>query len=92
MVYIGSDGKVNERKTIWRWSLLRDIFYGIYDFVALFLGAVIHPPAVSNGRGTTSTYAQRHGGRSHRFNQSKPGSNIRGVGSLGTSCAALGKG
>jgi len=49
MVYIGSDGKVNERKKIWRWSLLRDIFYGIYDFVALFLRAVIHPPAVTNG-------------------------------------------
>jgi hypothetical protein len=51
-----------------------------------------HFLSLNRQRGTTSTYAQRHGGRSHRSNQSKPGSNIRGVGSLGTSCAALGKG
>jgi Selenoprotein SelK_SelG len=53
MVYISNDGKVAERKKIWRWSLLKDICYGIYDFFAMFLASVIHPP-------TTVTQRVRH--------------------------------
>ena len=50
MVYISSDGNVAERKKILRWSLLKDICYGIYDFFAMFLASVIHPPTTVTQR------------------------------------------
>lgn len=44
MPYVGADGKVQEERSPWRFSIITDIIGGIYDFVALFFRAVLNPP------------------------------------------------
>lgn len=88
--YIGPDGKVVEKRSVWRLSIIGDIFAAVYNFFAIFFNAVTNPPQIESRQ--RSTYAQRHGGRSHRGGGSgRParGSNIRGCNQLGGASAKM---
>eukprot|EP00545_Synedropsis_sp_CCMP1620_P002267 CAMPEP_0119007210 /NCGR_PEP_ID=MMETSP1176-20130426/2851_1 /TAXON_ID=265551 /ORGANISM="Synedropsis recta cf, Strain CCMP1620" /LENGTH=98 /DNA_ID=CAMNT_0006959313 /DNA_START=73 /DNA_END=369 /DNA_ORIENTATION=- len=87
MPYVGSDGRVAESRSPWRFSIITDILVGVYDFVALFLRAVFNPPSLEGG-GSNTSYGERHQGRSHRSSggggagRTTGGSNIRGLKNL----------
>ena len=49
MPYIGPDGRVTERRSPWRWSIISDFFQGVYDFLALFVVAMVNPPQLQAG-------------------------------------------
>lgn len=49
MPYVGPDGRITERRSPWRWSIISDFFQGVYDFLALFLVAIINPPQLQGG-------------------------------------------
>ena len=52
MVYIGPDGRVAERRSPWRFSIITDFFRAIYDFLELFLSALINPPQLDSTAST----------------------------------------
>jgi hypothetical protein len=43
MVYINSDGSVEQERTMWRLSIFSDIFWGIVNEVTLFVQTLISP-------------------------------------------------
>ena len=43
MVYINADGTVGESRSYFRLSLIADIFFGIANFVQLFVTSLINP-------------------------------------------------
>lgn len=86
MPYINHDGTVGGRKSIVR--TITDFVQGIFDFIALFFGAITNPPQRIESR---STYGQRNNGRSYASGGSgRPGGNIRGVKHLGDAEARMG--
>ena len=43
MVYVRADGSVAEKRTLFRLSLISDIFWGVLDFVHVFFATLIDP-------------------------------------------------
>lgn len=87
MPYIGPDGRVAERRSPWRLSIISDFFRGVYDFLALFFSGLLNP--MLNGDARRPNYGDRHQGRSRRSGGAGAGgrplggvSNIRGIKNL----------
>lgn len=55
MPYVGSDGRVTESRSPWRFSILTDFIGAAYDFVALFFRAILDPPQLQGGSVSTHT-------------------------------------
>ncbi|XP_052782183.1 selenoprotein K-like [Mya arenaria] len=55
MVYI-SGGKVQESQTLWRLSIIPEIFWGIINFIVLFFETMISPSKTKYGNNYTSDY------------------------------------
>jgi hypothetical protein len=53
MPYVGSDGRVTESRSLWRFSILTDFIGAAYDFVALFFRAILDPPQLQGGSVST---------------------------------------
>lgn len=49
MPYVGSNGRVTEKRSPWRFSIITDFFTQVYDFVALFFTAILTPPQLDGG-------------------------------------------
>ena len=43
MPYINSDGSIAERRTVWRLSIVSDVFWGIIDFFYIFITTLLDP-------------------------------------------------
>lgn len=43
MPYITSDGKIEDKRTIYRLSIFSDIFWGVIDFFYIFISTLIDP-------------------------------------------------
>jgi hypothetical protein len=43
MPFVDSDGRVVERRSIWRLSIISDTFWAILDFFGLFFDTLINP-------------------------------------------------
>eukprot|EP00543_Licmophora_paradoxa_P007986 CAMPEP_0202447312 /NCGR_PEP_ID=MMETSP1360-20130828/6054_1 /ASSEMBLY_ACC=CAM_ASM_000848 /TAXON_ID=515479 /ORGANISM="Licmophora paradoxa, Strain CCMP2313" /LENGTH=95 /DNA_ID=CAMNT_0049064335 /DNA_START=14 /DNA_END=301 /DNA_ORIENTATION=- len=95
MPYVGADGRVHEKRSPWRFSIITDIFEAIYNFFALFLRAVVDPPQQlqqdrrfrPSNRERRSTQQSRGGDGGGRK------SNIRGLKNLsGDACVPAGGG
>lgn len=97
MVYIRADGNVNERRSPWRFSIIKDVFNGVIGFFSLFIRAITaHPDQRDQLR---TTYAQRNQFGGSRLGSSSGNgggqrrSNIRGVKNLtGEACGVAGGG
>jgi len=86
MVYIGPDGKVVQRRSPWRFSIIKDIFAGVFNFFSLFFSSVTgNPDAIQAQSNSRRTEGNRYGGTSR-----PRGSNIRGVKHIGPATAAAG--
>mmetsp|Transcript_7143 Transcript_7143/g.8213 ORF Transcript_7143/g.8213 Transcript_7143/m.8213 type:complete len:93 (-) Transcript_7143:347-625(-) len=92
MVFVGSDGNVLEKRSIWRLSIITDIIYGTIDFIGLFIRSLSASPDRLRNDRSSSTYAQRQGFRRPGGHSSSSRSNIRGVSDLGTANAMAGGG
>mmetsp|Transcript_27591 Transcript_27591/g.38815 ORF Transcript_27591/g.38815 Transcript_27591/m.38815 type:complete len:97 (+) Transcript_27591:78-368(+) len=96
MVYISSDGSVAEKRTLWRFSIITDLFKGIWSIFALFFTSFTEKPErrvennyrlrTRSGVGSSSS----SGGSTEQ--KRRKGSNIRGVRDLGDAKACAGGG
>ncbi|XP_032235065.1 selenoprotein K [Nematostella vectensis] len=55
MVYI-QGSNVLERRSIWRLSIITDVFWGIIDFIILFFHTMVSPGLTKNGSQSNSDY------------------------------------
>jgi hypothetical protein len=59
MVYVNADGNVGESRSPWRISIVSDFFWGVVNFVGLFVDTLINPrkaiPRRAVGNGDTSS-------------------------------------
>lgn len=70
MVYLTSDGRVVEKRSMWRLSIVPDFLWGVVDFFWLFVSTMIQPnsehhslrPTRSRGNGTTGGARPSGGG------------------------------
>ncbi|KAK3605845.1 hypothetical protein CHS0354_002480 [Potamilus streckersoni] len=60
MVYI-SDGQVKDSQTLWRVSIIPDIFWAIINFIVLFFQTLISPGTTKHGKNHTSDYRSGQG-------------------------------
>ena len=98
MVYIAADGSVGGKKSLR--SKITEFFSTLFNLISLFFTTITNPRALENSnRPSTSTYAQRNGGRSYRAGGSggsrlggRGAANIKGVSQLGDAKCAVGGG
>lgn len=57
MPYIGPDGRVAERRSPWRLSIISDFFRGVYDFLAIFFSGLLNPMLNGDVRMHACTHA-----------------------------------
>lgn len=90
MVYVGSDGNVVQKRTIWRFSIITDVLLGTFDIVMLFFRTISNPPSRDRNQSNRTTYVQRQGVRRPRGGPR--GSNIRTGTQLGSTQHPIGGG
>jgi hypothetical protein len=45
MVYINADGSVSQSRTVWRWSIITDFLWAIFNTIGLFVNTLVNPGA-----------------------------------------------
>ncbi|XP_033102523.1 selenoprotein K-like [Anneissia japonica] len=63
MAYVDSSGNVIDSKSVWRLSIIPELFWGIINFIALFFQTMYSPGLTSKGTGYTSDYRVNSNGQ-----------------------------
>eukprot|EP00560_Eucampia_antarctica_P006458 CAMPEP_0197823528 /NCGR_PEP_ID=MMETSP1437-20131217/872_1 /TAXON_ID=49252 ORGANISM="Eucampia antarctica, Strain CCMP1452" /NCGR_SAMPLE_ID=MMETSP1437 /ASSEMBLY_ACC=CAM_ASM_001096 /LENGTH=105 /DNA_ID=CAMNT_0043422749 /DNA_START=38 /DNA_END=355 /DNA_ORIENTATION=- len=104
MVYIRSDGSMEDQRSPWRLSIVSDFLYGVIDICRIFFESISQRPDQLRNGNRRTTYTERQGIRRPTPGSSGGGSggsgssggarrsNIRGVKDLGAACAPGGGG
>lgn len=98
MVYINSDGTVRENRSYLRLSLITDIFFGIANFIQLFITSLINPkkplpkgPGKIGGNGNNkSNYSGGGGGGGGGGGNRPRGPNIHQLKDTNNNCSTGG--
>ena len=76
MVYLTSDGRVVEKRSMWRLSIVPDLLWGVADFFWLFVQTLIQPNSEHHSLRPTRT---RGGGATGGARPSSGGKGVRGL-------------
>ncbi len=102
MAYINRDGTVSStRPSLFKYyaelgpitgpkTLIRDLFWGIIDFFALFFGSLLNPSKPIPKRQRPYVPPSRDGGGDGGDARRRPGANIRSIPKASTNCSTGG--
>ena len=85
MPYIGSNGKIIEKRSIFRLSIFSEIIWGVVNIIGLFFDTLINPKKqIKKAAYTPSSTSNKSDGRGSGVNTRKlpRGTNIKGVDSV----------